>query len=152
MNDQLYTFLLLMATGAILAFAFDCYRVTRNSLKWRRFATALGDLLYWLAAAVVVFMALIKGNWGEIRFFIFLALFSGAGLYFRFLSVYATAVLGKTAKALGKVLRIIGICISYLLIKPVLLPAGWLYGRMLAGGKRLYRWAVPPKTGKPPEM
>jgi spore cortex biosynthesis protein YabQ len=152
MNEQLYTFLLLAATGAALAFIFDCYRVTRNSLKWRRFATALGDLFYWLLATAVVFLALLEGNWGEIRFFVFLALFSGAGLYFRFLSAYATAILGKTAKAIGQILRIIGVVISYLFIRPVLLPLRWVYSRVIAGGTRLYRWAVAPKAGKPPEM
>lgn len=152
MNEQLYTFLLLAATGAVLAFVFDCYRVTRNSLKLRRFATAIGDLFYWLLATVVVFLALLKGNWGEIRFFVFLALFSGAGLYFRFLSVFATAFLGKTARTIGKVLRITGVVISYLLIRPVMLPMRWLYRRVISGGTRLYRWAVTPKTGKPPEV
>lgn len=151
MNEQLYTFLLLTATGAALAFAFDCYRVTRNSLKLRWFATALGDLVYWLLATAVVFLALLKGNWGEIRFFIFLALFSGAGLYFRFVSVYATAILGKTARTIGKILRILGAFLKYFLIRPVLLPMRWLYFRVRSGGRRLYRWVVAPKTGKPPE-
>ncbi|KYZ78270.1 hypothetical protein AXX12_01640 [Anaerosporomusa subterranea] len=152
MNEQLYTFLLLAATGAVLAFVFDCYRVTRNTLKLRRFATALGDLFYWLLATVVVFLALLKGNWGEIRFFVFLALFSGAGLYFRFLSVYATLILGKTARTIGKILRLVGVVISYLLIRPILLPTRWVYRRAISGGTRLFRWATVPKDGKPPEV
>jgi spore cortex biosynthesis protein YabQ len=152
MNEQLYTFLLLAATGVALAFLFDCYRVTRNSLKLRWFATAVGDLLYWLLATAVVFLVLLKGNWGEIRFFVFLALFSGAGLYFRFISVYATAILGKTARTIGKVLRIIGVIISYLLFRPVLLPTRWLFHRVVSVGRRLYRWARTTKDGKPPEI
>lgn len=150
MNNQLYTFLLLTATGVAVAFLFDCYRVTRTALRLRRLATAICDLLYWLLTTVIVFLVLLKGNWGEIRFFVFLALFSGAGLYFRFVSVYVTAVLGKTARLLARMLRLLMAIINYLLIRPVLLPVRWLYLHLLAGGRRVYRWALPGDR-KPPE-
>lgn len=152
MNEQLYTFLLLMATGASLAFVFDCYRVTRRSLRLRWFATAVGDLLYWLVATVAVFLALLKGNWGEIRLFVFLALFSGAGLYFHFLSVYAAAVLGKAARIIGKVLRISKAVVQYLLVRPVLIPLRWMTRQLLSGGRRLKRWFSVPTDDNPPKI
>ena len=152
MNGQLYTFLLLAATGVALAFLFDCYRVTRRLLRLRGFATAVGDCVYWLTVTAVVFLSLLKGNWGEIRFYVFLALFSGAGLYFRFVSVYATALLGKFGRGMGRCLRIIGAIVQYLLVKPILLPTRWFYRRTLSGGKRLFAWLKKPEDGNPPQL
>lgn len=152
MNEQLYTFCLLMVTGAALAFVFDCYRVTRNLLRWRGFVTAAADLLYWLLAAIIVFLVLLKGNWGEIRFFVFLALILGAALYCRFISAYAVWLLGTTARAIGRLLRTVGIVVNCLFIRPWLLPLRWLYRQSVAAGKRLYRCLAIAKSGKPPEL
>lgn len=143
--------MLLTATGAAVAFFFDCYRVTRNSLKLRKLTTEICDLIYWLLTTAIVFLALLKGNWGEIRFFVFLALISGAGLYFHFVSVYATAILGKTARVIGKVLRLIVAVTNFLFIRPVLLPMRWICRHMIAGGKEVYRRMTLPKDRKPPE-
>jgi spore cortex biosynthesis protein YabQ len=151
MNEQLYTFLLLAAVGAGLGFLFDCYRVTRNYLRLRWVATAFADLLYWLFAAVAVFLALLKGNWGEIRFYVFLALVSGAGIYFNFISVYVVALVGKTLKSIGKLLRIVKLIINFFLVRPVVLPVRWVSRHLMSAGKRLVRW-LNPKDGNPPEQ
>ena len=149
MNEQVYTFLLLAAAGAVLSLLFDCYRVTRNYLRLRWFGTAVGDLLYWLIATAVVFSALLKGNWGEIRFFAFLGLLSGAGLYFHFVSVYAAAIIGKTVRSIGKILQIIAAIINYIIVRPVILPVRWMtrYTAMVA--RRLYVWFTSDRN--PPE-
>lgn len=152
MSEQLYTFLLLLAIGGVLAFLFDCYRVTRNSLKLRWFATAIGDLLYWLVATVAVFLGLLAGNWGEIRFYAFLALFSGAGIYFRFVSMYAVSVLGKAARAVSRLYRFFGTVISLVLIRPVFTPLRWIWRLLRSSGQRTRQWFVSLKNGKPPEM
>lgn len=149
MNDQLYTFLLLAAAGGVLSFVFDCYRVTRNYFRLRWFGTAVGDLLYWLLATVVVFLALLKGNWGEIRLFTFLGLLSGAGLYFHFVSVYAAAIISKTLRSLGKLMRIIAIFVNYVLVRPIVMPTRWIMRYAAALASRLYRWLMPDR--KPPE-
>ena len=150
MNEQLYTFLLLAAVGAGLGFLFDCYRVTRNFLRLRWAATAISDFLYWLLAAIVVFLALLEGNWGEIRFYVFLALLSGAGVYFQFVSVYAAALVRKVLKSIGKLLNLVKLIVNFTLVKPVVLPARWLSRHLMAAGKRLVR-LVKPKDGNPPE-
>ncbi|MDU4961243.1 MAG: spore cortex biosynthesis protein YabQ [Sporomusaceae bacterium] len=151
MEEQLYTFCLLTATGAALALAFDCYRAVRIALRWRALATALGDLLYWLLAAVTVFGALLKGNWGEIRFYVFLALASGAGLYYRFLSAYVMHLLAKALVVAARLLRMAGAVLRFLLIRPLLLPLRWLFRRAAAVGA-IWRRRFGAKPGNPPDL
>lgn len=151
MSEQIDTFLLLLVIGGALALLFDCYRVTRNALRLRWFATAIGDLLYWLAATAAVFLGLLAGNWGEVRFYAFLALFAGAGLYFRFVSIYAVSILGKAARAVSRLYRFFGTVISFVLVRPILTPLRW-GGRLLrSSGQRTLQWLELIKNGNQPK-
>ncbi len=89
LNGQVFTFLMTIVTGMLLGGLFDCYRVLRRTFKPKAFMTWLADLLYWLVATVVMFIALVFSNWGELRFYVFIGVLSGLGVYYRWLSLYA---------------------------------------------------------------
>ena len=83
LNGQVFTFLMTIVTGMLLGGLFDCYRVLRRTFKPKAFMTWLADLLYWLVATVVMFIALVFSNWGELRFYVFIGVLSGLGVYYR---------------------------------------------------------------------
>ncbi len=89
LTNQILIFSITILTGILLGMLFDCYRVLRNNCKPREIWTWFTDLLYWLLATVVVFTALIASNWGELRFYVFMGILSGLGMYYSWLSLYA---------------------------------------------------------------
>jgi spore cortex biosynthesis protein YabQ len=88
--EQLITFGMLVGTGMVMAFIFDIYRVFRWLLKLPKLLVHFVDLVIWLIMAVMVFYILILGNWGEVRFYIFLGLLVGLAIYFKFCSKKAS--------------------------------------------------------------
>jgi len=75
-------------TGILLGGLFDCYRVLRGTFKPKVLVTWFTDLLYWLIATAVVFIALVFSNWGELRFYVFIGILGGLVLYYNWLSLY----------------------------------------------------------------
>lgn len=84
--EQLSTFVMLIGAGLLMGLVFDIYRILRWLLKLPGLAVHLFDLLIWLVFAVGVFFILLIGNWGELRFYVFLGILIGLILYFMFLS------------------------------------------------------------------
>lgn len=72
--------------GIVAAFCYDYYRELRKAFRLKKFGTFLGDLIYWLVMAVLVFVLLLKANWGEVRMYVFMGLGLGALLYYGVLS------------------------------------------------------------------
>jgi len=87
--SQIFTFSVTVVTGMVLGMLFDCYRVMRGAFKLTKVITWFTDLLYWLIATTVVFIALLASNWGELRLYVFIGIVSGLGVYYNFLSRYA---------------------------------------------------------------
>lgn len=89
LTGQIMTFVITIITGILLGGLFDCYRVLRGTFKPKALITWFTDLLYWLVATAVVFIALVFSNWGELRLYVFIGILSGLGLYYNWLSLYA---------------------------------------------------------------
>lgn len=85
-TGQVTVLVMIMMTGIILGILFDCYRVLRRVFKPRGIITWFTDLLYWLLATAVVIVSLVLSNWGELRFYVFIGIVSGLGLYYKWLS------------------------------------------------------------------
>jgi spore cortex biosynthesis protein YabQ len=117
-DNQLYTFITTIATGILLGVLFDCYRVLRGTFRPRAVMTWVTDLLYWLIATVVVFLALVVSNWGELRFYVFLGIVSGVILYYRLLSLYAIRLFLVIIKLVNGIVALIKKIIMFI-IKPV---------------------------------
>lgn len=64
-SGQLATLMITLVTGALLGVLFDVYRIMRGIWKPRWFLTSLGDLVYWLLATAIVFVALISAIGGK---------------------------------------------------------------------------------------
>ncbi len=80
------SFFATVAIGMVVGFTYDYYRVTRSVLRLKRAGVFVGDIIFWLIATGVVFLMLLWGNWGEMRFYVLFGLGLGALLYFHFIS------------------------------------------------------------------
>ena len=92
-TGQVETFLLTILTGIILGVVFDFYRVMRGVFRPHWIVTSVTDLFYWLIATAIVFVVLIAGNGGEVRFYVFLGLVAGVVVYYRLLSKSAIRII-----------------------------------------------------------
>lgn len=75
-----------MACGAIVAFLYDLFRVKRRFVKTSAIFIHIEDVLFWLIAAIIVFLASYIISGGETRFYFFTGIFLGGLIYFVFLS------------------------------------------------------------------
>ncbi len=63
--------MMMLLSGIGMGVAFDSYRVVSNRLHIGRLWIPILDLLYWLAATLIVFRVLMANNDGEVRIYIF---------------------------------------------------------------------------------
>jgi len=70
---QAVTFILAAAIGFGLGIFYDTFRI---------FLKSVGDFIFWVVSLAVSFLLLLRINFAQMRFFIFLALALGFILYF----------------------------------------------------------------------
>lgn len=104
-----YFWLVSIATGACMAFAYDVLRLFRRLFRHGRIAVDLEDILYWTACFVVSFTLLYYGNNGVIRFAAVLGAAVGMFLYIvtvgRFFVRISLIVIDKTLGNLFRMMR-----------------------------------------------
>lgn len=106
--------------GLGMGTVFDIYRAAAGRLHFRRWLFPMLDLVYWIAATLIVFRILIGVNHGEVRLYVFLGIGIGVTGYF---GLFSSTVL-RTAGWLFDMLRKLGMLIwrtiRILLVVPVL--------------------------------
>ncbi len=132
--NQFFAFGVTVFVGLLLGGLFDVYRVARGLIRPQKIITHVGDLLFWLFSALVIFLFLLLGNWGEMRFYVFLGALLGNYLYFKLLSkitIKALLIVIKVLRTIKleivKLVLFLYTVISYpfrLMKKVVLIPAG----------------------------
>ncbi|MNE60684.1 Spore protein YabQ [compost metagenome] len=100
---------------------FDSYRVASNELKLPRWWLPVLDIIYWMAAAVMVFRVLYASNNGEVRAYVFIGLALGVIFYYFLLSKLVIVIVRWSIKAIRSLINFIVKCLYILIIKPVLL-------------------------------
>lgn len=88
LEHQAAVFLLSVLMGAGLGLGYDCIRLFRRTVPHSRLWVQAEDALFWTAAVFFVFRVLLEAADGELRFFVFLGLFGGMGLYFLLASAF----------------------------------------------------------------
>ncbi len=81
--NQAGAFAITVAAGAAAAFFYDYYRVCRRVFRLKRLGTFVGDAMFWLFTTALVFLMLLRSNWGELRLYVFIGLGLGSLIYFR---------------------------------------------------------------------
>lgn len=79
--SQLYLFSIFILTGFLIGIIFDIFRVLRKSFKTPDLITYIQDILFWILVGILVLYSIFTFNNGELRIFIFIAIFIGFLLY-----------------------------------------------------------------------
>ncbi|WP_036620333.1 spore cortex biosynthesis protein YabQ [Paenibacillus alvei] len=119
LHTQWMTVMLMMMSGLALGLVFDSYRVVAGQFKFPRWTLPVFDLLYWLAATLFVFQMLVKGNQGELRFYVLLGLAAGAWLYAVFLSRITVLIVKWLVAAIKALWRFTMRCVYVLIVLPL---------------------------------
>lgn len=86
LQTQWFTMLLMLGSGFFIGIILDFYRVLTVRFRIRKWLISLIDLIYWMVSAVLVFGLLFWSNWGELRFYFFVAVCLGFLIYFKWAS------------------------------------------------------------------
>ncbi|MEG6617183.1 spore cortex biosynthesis protein YabQ [Peptococcaceae bacterium 1198_IL3148] len=82
----MFAFIMTIIIGVLAGLLFDLYRVIAQLFNLKKWGLMIGDILYWLILTPVVFIILLWGNGGEVRFYVVIGLAIGAILYLQLLS------------------------------------------------------------------
>jgi len=120
LDVQFLTLAMMVASGIGMGAAFDGYRVVSNELRIGRLWVPVLDLLYWIAATLIVFRVLIASNEGDVRMFVFIGLFIGISFYFWLLSPPVIRIVRWLVEAvrwtIGATIR----AFQLLIVKPII--------------------------------
>ena len=101
LSTQFMTMLTMIGMGSFFGAALDTYnRFLQRSIR-KKFIVFVNDILFWLLQGLIIFYVLFVVNEGELRFYIFIALFCGyaayqsllRGYYIKLLEVVITTVI-----------------------------------------------------------
>ena len=81
--------------GAVLTFLYDGWLICRNVWKHNTFMVSIEDLSFWLATAIVVFIALREQNNGVLRWFLVVGAGIGMFLYKKSISRFYVNYISK---------------------------------------------------------
>lgn len=105
-------------TGIWFGASFDTYKRFTRSSKRFRWTKVLNDLLFWILQALVFFYVLFIVNYGEIRFYFFLALLLGYATYRALLDRLYAQILEWVIKLLQITVHFFTTMIKVLVINP----------------------------------
>ena len=90
--------------GAVLGFWYDLIKTVRKLIHHGRAAVSLEDFLYWMAAALYLFVKIYGENRGILRGYLFGGILGGAALYHASFGRFLPELLSRTVRKTGQVL------------------------------------------------
>lgn len=108
--SQEQVFILFFVTGIIIGMIFDFFRVIRKSFRVPDYVTFIQDILFLILSGSIIIFGIILLNSGEIRFFLFLAIFFGMLIYFLTISNLYVIILYEIVNLCKKILKIPFLC------------------------------------------
>jgi spore cortex biosynthesis protein YabQ len=121
LTTQVQAFFIVIFAGLFFGALFDSYRVFRGIIRPGTILTPILDLVFWLITTPALFFLLLIGNWGELRFYVFIGLALGLFLYFTVLTHFILTLFLNIATALRGVINLISQIVITVISFPVLL-------------------------------
>lgn len=110
-NLEVQFFLTSILYGILLLVVYDCIRIIRRIVPHKAFFVALQDILFWVAASIVIFIMIYERNNGTIRGFAILGMLLGMIIYNQLLSKFIvkgiTQIIKMILKGIKKVVSIL---------------------------------------------
>lgn len=111
--EQVYIFLYAILAGCIVTFLYDIIRIKRRAIKTNTIIISLEDILFWLIAAILVFLTVYSSNDGQMRGFILIGNILGVVFYLSLLSRFVIASSMIVINFLKKLILFVWMVISY---------------------------------------
>ncbi len=86
--NQAYNFIIFILNGFAIGIIFDIFRILRRSFKTSDFITCIEDISFWILSGLLTIFSITIFNYGEIRFYIFIAIIIGVIIYMLTISKY----------------------------------------------------------------
>ncbi|MGI6575786.1 MAG: spore cortex biosynthesis protein YabQ [bacterium] len=141
-SQQLHALIWMIATGFLVGFIFDLYRIFRGLVRPCWFLTAAGDLIFWLIVATFTYGVLLWVNFGEVRFFIFLGIIFGLFIYYKVCSAIIIKLIYKLIYFIESMLTFLRRLLVIVIIRPVTILAGvvfWPLGKVVGACRHFFR-------------
>jgi spore cortex biosynthesis protein YabQ len=106
-DTQIYYFISTIIAGIFIGIMFDVYRILRGFKGPNKVITAISDLLFWILAALIVFIFFLYTNNGDLRYYTFIGLSFGIFIYFKLISRRLIYVLRRVIYFTLKFFRVI---------------------------------------------
>jgi len=110
---------MMMLSGIGMGVVFDSYRIISDELRINRWWVPVFDILYWIAATVVVFQVLSASNEGEVRLYVFIGLLLGIGLYHWLFGRFVVRMVHNLIRAVKALARFTVRAFVLLVIRPL---------------------------------
>jgi spore cortex biosynthesis protein YabQ len=134
MSRQTLLFLSTVGVGAVIGVLYDLFRVLRKTAAHNNAVVQMEDLIFWLAATLLMFYFMLVKNYGEIRFFAVLGVAVGMALYFCTVSRWLVGALVALTDYIKRVVAAV--------IRLVLWPVNRAAQFLLPPLKKLKRFCV----------
>lgn len=105
--NQAYIFLIFAIDGIIIGLLFDFFRILRKSFKTSNIMTYIEDIIFWILTGIIVMYSIYVFCDGEIRWFMFVGIAIGLGLYILTFSKYIIKISVKIIDILKSIINII---------------------------------------------
>lgn len=109
----------MLLSGIGMGIVFDGYRVVSDELRINRWWIPVLDLLYWIAATLVVFHVLSASNEGEVRTYVFLGLLLGIACHYWLFSKLVEKIVQALIRGLRALIQFIIRTFVILVIRPL---------------------------------
>lgn len=104
-QGQLFIFFFII--GMCIGIIYDIFRVIRKNFKTKDFVTQIEDVIFLIFCGALTLISIIELNNGEVRFYLFIAIFLGILLYFLTFSKVCAIIINVIVKFCKNLLKFI---------------------------------------------
>ena len=105
--NQANLFLIFTINGILIGLLFDIFRILRKSFKTLDIITYTEDLIFWILTGLLLLYSIFTFSNGEVRFYMFLAVFCGCLIYMLLFSKYFININVKIIAIIKKIIKTI---------------------------------------------
>ncbi len=106
LSNQFIIFITSVVIGIISGIVYDCIKILRIAIKHSNFIIQLEDALFWISITFFSFTVMISRDFGDIRFFNIIGIFSGMILYILTVSPIVIGLSEKIIYIIKYILRL----------------------------------------------
>lgn len=96
--SQIQSFLLTTILGVVAGMVFQFYQLLVRQARLGRYSLYLVDFILWLLMILVIFLAMLMINQGEMRIYVLVALLTGIIIYYHYLGARLEAPISRIAR------------------------------------------------------